>query len=72
MKNVENAIKAIEKEDAVRATRVYKVMRFILELTAVIILTCVSLTISAAVVMGMVKFVLWTLGAQGVQVCDPS
>lgn len=63
MKNVEKAIKAIEKEDAVRATRVYKIMRFILELTAVIILTCVSLMISALVVTSMFKLIMWLLGA---------
>lgn len=61
MKNVDNAIKAIENKDAVRATPFFKVMRFILELTTVIILTCISLMLSASVVIGMFKFVTWLL-----------
>jgi len=58
--STENAIQ-VEKQEALRETLLYKILRGIFELTAVIFVTSVSLMISAAVVMGTFKFVAWLL-----------
>lgn len=56
----EDAIK-VEKQDAVRATLFFKILRGIFELTTVVVLTGISLMVSSAMVMGTFKFVTWLL-----------